>query len=178
MTLANEPDSTARNAIVQRDLSNVLHPIVPHKQLERQQLVIVDAHDSTIVDADGTEYLDAMAGLWCVNIGYGRTELATVAAEQMRALAYYPHTGMNQPASFAGGADQRAAGRRQSRLLCQLRFGSKRSRLQDRPPIHETRIPRRVPLQNHRSLLGISRRHPRRGRHGRAQIQVRAGERQ
>jgi taurine-pyruvate aminotransferase len=55
MTLVNEPDSTARNAIVQRDLSNVLHPIVQHKQLERQQLVVVGAHDSTIVDADGTE---------------------------------------------------------------------------------------------------------------------------
>jgi taurine-pyruvate aminotransferase len=99
MTLVNEPDRTARNAIVQRDLSNVLHPIVQHKQLERQQLVLAGAHGSTIVDADGTEYLDAMAGLWCVNIGYGRTELATVAAEQMQALAYYPHTGMNQPAT-------------------------------------------------------------------------------
>ena len=51
MTLVNEPDSTARNAIVQRDLSNVLHPIVQHKQLERQQLVVAGAHDSTIVDA-------------------------------------------------------------------------------------------------------------------------------
>src|SRR5262249_14619874 len=38
-------------------------------------------------------------GLWCVNIGYGRTELATVAAEQMQALAYYPHTAMNVPAA-------------------------------------------------------------------------------
>ena len=99
MALVNEPDSTGRDAIVQRDLSNVLHPIVQHKQLERQQLVVVGAHNSTIVDADGTEYLDAMAGLWCVNVGYGRTELATVAAEQMQALAYYPHTGINQPAA-------------------------------------------------------------------------------
>ncbi len=64
MALVNEPDSTGRDAIVQRDLSNVLHPIVQHKQLERQQLVVVGAHDSTIVDADGTEYLDAMAGLY------------------------------------------------------------------------------------------------------------------
>src|SRR3546814_14989742 len=34
-------------------------------------------------------YLDALAGLWCVNVGYGRAELAEVAAEQMRRLAYY-----------------------------------------------------------------------------------------
>ncbi|MGE0417213.1 MAG: aminotransferase, partial [Acetobacteraceae bacterium] len=54
---------------------------------------------STIYDADGTAYLDAMAGLWCVNIGYGRTVLAVVAAEQLRQLAYYPHSAMNVPAA-------------------------------------------------------------------------------
>ena len=43
--------------------------------------------------------LDAMAGLFCVNVGYGRTELADVAAAQMRALPYYPHTAMNEPAA-------------------------------------------------------------------------------
>ena len=59
--------------------------------------MIVEGRGSTVVDADGTEYLDAMAGLWCVNIGYGRTELADVAAEQMRALPYYPHTAINAP---------------------------------------------------------------------------------
>jgi len=88
-----------RDAVVQQDLGNVLHPVVQHKLLEQQQLVIVGAKDCTIVDANGKEYLDAMAGLWCVNIGYGRTELATVAAEQMQALAYYPHTAMNVPAA-------------------------------------------------------------------------------
>jgi len=139
MTLANEPDVAAREAIVQKDLGNVLHPIVQHKQLELQQLVVTGGHGSTIVDANGTEYLDAMAGLWCVNIGYGRTELAAVAAEQMQALPYYPHTGMNLPAASL-------AGWRQSRLLCQLGLGSKRSGLQDRPPVHETRVSRRVPL--------------------------------
>jgi taurine-pyruvate aminotransferase len=99
MTLANQPDLAARDAIVQQDLGNVLHPIVQHKQLERQQLVITGAEGSTVVDANGTAYLDAMAGLWCVNIGYGRTELAEVGAEQMRALPYYPHTAMNLPAA-------------------------------------------------------------------------------
>ena len=88
-----------REAIVRQDLANVAHPIVPHRLLEQQQIVVVSAKDSTIVDADGREYLDAMAGLWCVNIGYGRAELADVAAEQMRALAYYPHTAMNVPAA-------------------------------------------------------------------------------
>ena len=62
-------------------------------------MVVTSAHGSTIYDADGTAYLDAMAGLWCVNIGYGRGELADVAADQMQQLAYFPHTQMNVPAA-------------------------------------------------------------------------------
>ncbi len=99
MSLRNSPDPKIRAAVVKQDLENVLHPLVQHRQLETTQSVLVGAQGSTVVDADGTEYLDAMAGLWCVNIGYGRTDLADVAAEQMRQLAYYPHTAMNVPAA-------------------------------------------------------------------------------
>src|SRR5882672_5819199 len=88
-----------RAAVVRRDLDNVLHPVVAHRQLEAEPMVIVEGHGSTVVEADGTEYLDAMAGLWCVNVGYGRSELADVAAAQMRTLSYYPHTAMNEPAA-------------------------------------------------------------------------------
>jgi taurine-pyruvate aminotransferase len=88
-----------RPSVVRRDLDNVLHPVVAHRQIEAEPMVIVKGRGSTVVDADGTEYLDAMAGLWCVNVGYGRTELAEVAAAQMRALPYYPHTAMNAPAA-------------------------------------------------------------------------------
>ena len=99
MSLSNSPDPAVRQAIVRQDLDNVLHPIVQHKVLETKQMVVTGGDGSTIVDADGTEYLDAMAGLWCVNIGYGRTELAEVAADQMRQLSYFPHTAMNVPAA-------------------------------------------------------------------------------
>ena len=99
MSLLNSPDPALRAAVVQQDLGNVLHPIVQHKALESKQIVVTGGAGSTIVDADGTEYLDGMAGLWCVNIGYGRTELAEVAAAQMRELAYFPHTAMNVPAA-------------------------------------------------------------------------------
>lgn len=99
MSLRNSPDPAIRAAIVKQDLDNVLHPIVQHRALEASQAVYVAGQGSTIVDADGTEYLDAMAGLWCVNIGYGRVELAEIAADQMRQLAYYPHTAMNVPAA-------------------------------------------------------------------------------
>jgi taurine-pyruvate aminotransferase len=99
MPLSNSPDPAVRAAVVQQDLGNVLHPIVQHKTLETKQMVVTGGEGSTIFDADGTGYLDAMAGLWCVNIGYGRTELAEVAAEQMRQLSYFPHTAMNVPAA-------------------------------------------------------------------------------
>ncbi|MBN8893181.1 MAG: hypothetical protein BGP12_17915 [Rhodospirillales bacterium 70-18] len=99
MSFTNAPDLEARAAVVKQDLDNVLHPIVQHKSLEQNQMVIVGGQGSTIVDANGNTYLDAMAGLWCVNIGYGRTELATIAAEQMQQIAYYPHTAMNLPAA-------------------------------------------------------------------------------
>src|SRR4051794_10352348 len=99
MSLPNAPDPAVREAIVRQDLGNVLHPIVQHNTLEAKQMVVTGGEGSTIVDADGTEYLDAMAGLWCVNIGYGRTELAEIAADQLRQLAYFPHMAMNVPAA-------------------------------------------------------------------------------
>jgi putrescine aminotransferase len=51
--------------------------------------VITRAQGCTLADGDGEAILDGMAGLWCVQVGYGREELAAAAGEQMRALAYY-----------------------------------------------------------------------------------------
>jgi putrescine aminotransferase len=51
--------------------------------------VITRASGTRLWDSEGNEILDAMAGLWCVNIGYGRDELAEVAYRQMKELPYY-----------------------------------------------------------------------------------------
>ena len=51
--------------------------------------IIVRAEGSTIYDGDGNAILDGMAGLWCVNVGYGREELARAAYEQMLELPFY-----------------------------------------------------------------------------------------
>ncbi len=51
--------------------------------------IITHAKGCYIYDGDGNRILDGMAGLWCVNVGYGRDELADVAAEQMRELPFY-----------------------------------------------------------------------------------------
>ena len=51
--------------------------------------IVTHAEGCYIFDGDGNRILDGMAGLWCVNIGYGRDELADVAADQMRELPFY-----------------------------------------------------------------------------------------
>ena len=61
-------------------------------------IVATKAEGSWISDADGKRYLDAMAGLWCVNVGYGRTELADAAYEQLKEMAYFPLTQSHIPA--------------------------------------------------------------------------------
>ncbi|MYA95974.1 MAG: aminotransferase class III-fold pyridoxal phosphate-dependent enzyme [Nitrospinae bacterium] len=82
------------------DKEHVWHPLMNHSGMEENPLdVVVKARGSTIQDASGKEYIDAMAGLWCVNIGYGRDEVARAAYEQMLELAYYPLTQVNPPAA-------------------------------------------------------------------------------
>lgn len=51
--------------------------------------IITRADGCTVWDGDGNALLDGMAGLWCVNVGYGREELAQAAGEQMRELPFY-----------------------------------------------------------------------------------------
>ena len=85
------------------DKEHVWHPLMNHSGMEENPLdVVVKARGSTIQDASGKEYIDAMAGLWCVNIGYGRDEVARAAYEQMLELAYYPLTQVNPPAAKLG----------------------------------------------------------------------------
>ena len=72
------------------DNAHHLHPFTDHKDLrEAGTRVIVRADGPFVYDSEGTEILDAMAGLWCVNVGYGRDELVDVAAGQMHELPYY-----------------------------------------------------------------------------------------
>lgn len=61
-------------------------------------IVATKAEGSWVTDTDGKRYLDAMAGLWCVNVGYGRTELADAAYDQLKEMAYFPLTQSHIPA--------------------------------------------------------------------------------
>ena len=72
------------------DRRHFLHPFTDFKALAAKGArVIVRAEGVYLYDSDGQRILDAMAGLWCVNVGYGRSELAEVARAQMLELPYY-----------------------------------------------------------------------------------------
>jgi L-2,4-diaminobutyrate transaminase len=57
--------------------------------LKNGPIIVSDAHGVRLKDQQGRDIIDCGAGLWCVNIGYGRTELAEVAAAAVKDLSYY-----------------------------------------------------------------------------------------
>ncbi|PCI88413.1 MAG: aspartate aminotransferase family protein [Hyphomicrobiales bacterium] len=72
------------------DAAHHMHPFTANDELAAKGVrIITRAEGVTLTDSEGKKYLDGMAGLWCVNIGYGRKELADVAARQMQELPYY-----------------------------------------------------------------------------------------
>jgi putrescine---pyruvate transaminase len=72
------------------DAAHHMHPFTANAELAKKGArVITRASGVTLTDSEGEQILDAMAGLWCVNIGYGRDELAEVAHRQMKELPYY-----------------------------------------------------------------------------------------
>lgn len=72
------------------DAAHHMHPFSTQEVLaKRGARVITRADGVWITDSDGNRIIDGMAGLWCVNVGYGRDRLANVAARQMKELPYY-----------------------------------------------------------------------------------------
>lgn len=78
------------NQLQDIDAAHHLHPFTDHKDLRGAgSRMITRADGPFIYDSEGKQILDGMAGLWCVNVGYGRHELAEAAYEQMKELPYY-----------------------------------------------------------------------------------------
>jgi len=72
------------------DSAHYLHPFTDFKDLNgRGARVMTRAEDIYVWDSEGRRVLDAMSGLWCVNVGYGRKEIAEAAYRQMMELPYY-----------------------------------------------------------------------------------------
>lgn len=74
--------------LVKADQDHLIHPL-HHPVDNAEPIVYVRGRGATIQDIGGREYIDGLSGLWNVNVGHGRTELAEAAAAQMRELAYF-----------------------------------------------------------------------------------------
>ena len=82
----------------QMDKKSVWHAMAQHKSFEQQSpKCIKSGVGCYVTDSQGVRYFDGVSGLWCVNVGYGRQELAEVAYEQALNLSYSPLTMSHEP---------------------------------------------------------------------------------
>lgn len=84
------------NLLLKQDEQLLWHSMKPYNPTGT--MVVTESKGSWVTDQDGEKYLDGMAGLWCVNVGYGREELAEAAYEQLKKMAYFPLTQSHEPA--------------------------------------------------------------------------------
>ncbi|MDF1508801.1 aspartate aminotransferase family protein [Robertmurraya sp. DFI.2.37] len=84
-------------SLEEKDKKNIWHHITPYTE-NHSPLIAYEGQGSWITDHHGHKYLDGMSGLWCVNVGYGREELAIAAYEQLKKMAYFPMTQSHVPA--------------------------------------------------------------------------------
>lgn len=89
-------NQTQEQNLLAQDDRYLWHSMKPYSP--SSTMVVKEAKGAWITDIDGNRYLDGMSGLWCVNVGYGRTELAEAAYEQLKELAYFPLTQSHVPA--------------------------------------------------------------------------------
>ncbi len=76
----------------QRDVSSQFHPFTSINDLKAEGTMMMESGSGVRVrDIHGKEYLDGMAGLWCVNLGYGRKEISEAIARQSEKLSFF-HT--------------------------------------------------------------------------------------
>ncbi len=79
------------NFLQKLDAAHQLHPFTNHEELHAAGThIIKEGSGVWLTDQNDRRLLDGLAGLWCVNVGYGRRELIDAATQQMRQLSYYP----------------------------------------------------------------------------------------
>lgn len=76
-------------SLADRDTAHLIHPVTAPKDMAATGPRIVTEGDGWwITDDQGRRLIDGFAGLWCVNVGHGRPEIARAVAEQMAVLEY------------------------------------------------------------------------------------------
>ena len=84
----NEVYDTA--AIRKLDAAHYMHPFTDHAALKAKGVrVMVRGEGIYLWDSEGNKILDGMSGLWCVNVGYGRTSISDAVYRQMETLPFY-----------------------------------------------------------------------------------------
>ena len=90
MNAPTDPKHLSTAELQALDSAHFLHPFTDHKGLAAKGARVITHADGIYVwDSEGQKILDAMSGLWCVNAGYGRRELADAAHAQMLKLPFY-----------------------------------------------------------------------------------------
>jgi len=90
MTTSSPPRIRTSKEWQAADSSHFLHPFTDHQSLAAKGArVITHAEGIYVWDADGNKILDAMSGLWCVNVGYGQQALIDAATQQLKTLPFY-----------------------------------------------------------------------------------------
>ncbi|WP_292593591.1 aminotransferase class III-fold pyridoxal phosphate-dependent enzyme, partial [Mesorhizobium sp.] len=88
---ALQPDDSA--ALLRADRKHLTHAWPTFRSAANTDSLLITGGDGAYVfDATGRRYLDGMGGLWCVNMGYGRDEIADAVAQQLRQMPYYNPT--------------------------------------------------------------------------------------
>ncbi len=78
------------NSAASRDISTLLHPDTnPKAHQSKGPLIITNGRGVYIYDDQGKEYMEGLAGLWCVSLGFSEPRLVEAARRQMEALPYY-----------------------------------------------------------------------------------------
>ncbi|WP_414439599.1 aspartate aminotransferase family protein [Burkholderia sp. 22PA0106] len=79
----------SRSPLIDADRRHLIHPVINYRAHEaRGTTVLESGHGAYLRDTDGNELLDAFAGLWCVNVGYGQQSIVEAATRQMMKLPY------------------------------------------------------------------------------------------
>jgi len=77
-------------ALQQLDSAHFLHPFTDHAALQAKGARVMVRGDGIYLwDSDGHKIIDGMSGLWCVNVGYGRTSISEAVYRQMETLPFY-----------------------------------------------------------------------------------------
>ncbi|EPJ43912.1 MAG: adenosylmethionine--8-amino-7-oxononanoate aminotransferase [Osedax symbiont Rs1] len=78
----------------QQDKDHHIHPWTDFSTFkESGSMILADSDNVHVIDGEGRKYLDGIGGLWCVNIGYARKEMAEAIAEQICKIPYYSSFG-------------------------------------------------------------------------------------